>query len=147
MRCKIEYDDFLTQIYDYSPYFGKERCEKDFATPFYLEALKNVNGKILEFVSCTGLLTIPLARANYKLDSVDISPYMHEYIRRKLEKEERYVGENISLHCCDVFDYCCEEQYQAIVMPDSFLLALADKQKQVDLLKMSNLFLQDNGRI
>jgi len=144
---KIDYDYFLTKIYDYSPYFGKERREKDFATQFYLNALENIQDRVLEFVSCTGLLTIPLARANYKVDSVDISPFMHECLNNKLRSERDYVKNNITLHQCDIFDYKSVHKYNGIVLPDSFLLAIADKRKQINLLKWCNILLNNGGII
>jgi len=142
---KIDYDYFLAKIYDYSPYFGKERREKDYATHFYLNALENIQDRVLEFVSCTGLLTIPLARENYKVDSVDISPFMHEYLNDKLRNEQDYVRNNITLYQCNVFDYKSVHKYNGIVLPDSFLLAIADKSKQIELLKRCNALLYDDG--
>ena len=135
MNDEITYDNFLTKIYNYSPYFGKERYEKDYATDFYLLALDNVKGKILEFGTCTGMLTIPLAKAGYQVDSVDISPYMHEYVNALIEEADEDIKEKIRLITCNAFDFLSEEKYAGIVMPDSFLLAQADKRKQKELLK------------
>ena len=97
-EIKTDYDSFLAEIYDYSPYFGKERREKDYATQFYLDNLPDKNkGKILELVTCTGLLTIPMARAGYKIDSIDVSPAVHEIVRRKMANEPKKVINNITL--------------------------------------------------
>lgn len=145
---EIDYDRFLAEIYDYSPYLGKERREKDYATQFYLANLPDKNkGKILELVTCTGLLTIPLARAGYKIDSVDISPAVHEIVRGKMVNEPKKVINNITLKCCNVFDYQTETIYNAIVIPDSFLHAVADKQLQEDLLKKCYKLLDDTGTL
>ena len=68
-EIKTDYDSFLAEIYDYSPYFGKERREKDYATQFYLDNLPDkIKGKIMEFETWTGLLTVPIARAGNKND-------------------------------------------------------------------------------
>ena len=108
-EIKTDYDSFLAEIYDYSPYFGKERREKDYATQFYLDNLPDKNkGKILELVTCTGLLTIPMARAGYKIDSIDVSPAVHEIVRRKMANEPKKVINNITLKCCNAFDYQTE---------------------------------------
>lgn len=144
---QYDYDAFLTKIYDYSPYFGKERRERDYATNFYLDAISNIHERILEFGSCTGLLTIPLARANHEIDSVDISPFMHECIRDKLCSEADCVGRNIQLYVCDAFDYQSDHRYSAIVLPDSILCAMPDKQKQIRLLKKCNSLLCNDGII
>ena len=67
-KKKQHYDNFLAEIYEYSPYFGKERREKDYATQYYIDNLPDKkDGRILELVTCTGLLTIPIAKAGYKI--------------------------------------------------------------------------------
>ena len=147
-EIKTDYDSFLAEIYDYSPYFGKERREKDYATHFYLDNLPDKNkGKILELVTCTGLLTIPMARAGYKIDSIDVSPAVHEIVRRKMANEPKKVINNITLKCCNAFDYQTEYIYSAIVIPDSFLHAVADKQLQEELLKKCYKLLDDKGTL
>lgn len=143
---KVDYDEFLAEIYEYSPYFGKERREKDYATKFYLNNLPDKqNGRVLELVTCTGLLTIPMARVGYKIDSIDISEAVHNIVKDKMLNEPKEVVDNISLICCNVFDYHTENRYSAIVIPDSFLHALADKQLQENLIKKSYELLEDEG--
>lgn len=139
----FDYDSFLTRIYDASPYFGKERKEKDYATPFYLKALGESPSKVLEFVSCTGLLTIPLAEAGYPLDSVDISPHMHDRVRKKL-KEKDLEGA-VQLHLSDVLSYDTDERYEHIVVPDSFLLALPSYDEQMTFLRQCYELLKPGG--
>ena len=139
---KEGYDYFLAEIYDFSPYFGKERKEKDYATTFYLDNLPNDReATVLELVTCTGLLTLPMARAGYKIDSVDASQAVHDIVRRKLMNEPKYVVDNIALFCCDVFDYKPDRKYSTIVLPDSFLCAIAD------LIRMCYKLLDNNGRL
>ena len=143
---KTDYDSFLAEIYEYSPYFGKERREKDYATKFYLDNMPDrQKGQVLELVTCTGLLTIPMARAGYKIDSVDISPAVHEVVRKKLIKEPSCVTDNITLKCCNVFDYQTKKLYSAIVMPDSFLHAVADEEAQEKLIKKCYDLLDEDG--
>ena len=145
---KEVYDCFLAEVYDFSPYFGRERKEKDYATPFYLDNLpNNREGTVLELVTCTGLLTLPMARAGYKIDSVDISQAVHDIVKRKLVSEPKYVADNIALFCCNVFDYKPDTKYSVIVMPDSFLCAIADKKLQENLIKMCYRLLDNNGRL
>lgn len=142
------YDKFLAEIYDFSPYFGKERKEKDYATSFYLNNLPNSREeRVLELVTCTGLLTLPMARAGYKIDSIDISRAVHEIVKGKLLNEPQYVTDNIALFCCNVFDFKPHTKYSVIVMPDSFLCAIADKSLQELLIKMCYKLLDNNGKL
>lgn len=148
MKKKEGYDYFLAEIYDFSPYFGKERKEKDYATTFYLDNLPNNREEtVLELVTCTGLLTLPMARAGYKIDSVDASQAVHDIVRRKLTNEPKYVADNITLFCCNVFNYKPDRKYSTIVLPDSFLCAIADKELQESLIRMCYNLLDSNGRL
>ena len=52
----------------------------------YFRHLMDRTGRILEFGSGTGMLTVPLARAGYWIDSVDISPFMQDVLARKLAR-------------------------------------------------------------
>ena len=143
---EIGYDDFLAEIYDYAPYFGKERREHDYATSYYLSHLPEVNkGKILEWVTCTGLLTIPLARAGYSIESVDASASVHEIVKRKLRGEKSCVLNNIALRCENVLEYSSIERFSAIVMPDSFLQAVPNERLQEKLIERSYEYLKDGG--
>lgn len=130
MEKEVDYDSFLTKIYNYSPYFGQERAKRNFATPFYLSALKNIQSRVLEMGTCTGLLTIPLLKAGYEIDSIDISPYMHQYVKERLETNYYNMKERIRLYTCNVYDYVSICKYDGIVMPDSFLLAQAEKKNK-----------------
>ena len=39
----------------------------------------------------------PMARAGYKIDSIDVSPAVHEIVRRKMANEPKKVINNITL--------------------------------------------------
>lgn len=143
---EVGYDNFLAEIYDYSPYFGKERCVTGYATEYYLNHLPDKkDGKVLELVTCTGLLTIPMARAGYKVDSIDASTAVQDIVRSKLKEEPLFVSDNIMLKCADVFNYETDKKYSAIVMPDSFLHAIADERLQEKLIEKCNELLDDGA--
>lgn len=144
----IYYEEFLSRIYDDSPYFGQGRSkEPDTFNRFYFEHLENKNERILEFGSGTGMLTIPLARSGYKLDSVDISPYMHKVLSEKLEKEDRKVAENVNQIIADAIAYQADDLYNSIVMPEGILIAIPDADLQMDLLRSCYRNLKPGGRI
>lgn len=144
---EVGYDNFLAEIYDYSPYFGKERFVTGYATEYYINHLPDKkDGKVLELVTCTGGLTIPMARAGYKVDSIDVSMAVQDIVRNKLKEEPLYVSDNIMLKCVDVFKFeTKDKKYSAIVMPDSFLHAVADERLQEKLIEKCNELLHDGG--
>lgn len=140
------YDSFLAEIYDYSPYFGKERHDKEYATDYYLNHLPNKGcGVVLEMVTCTGMLTIPMARAGYKVESVDVSPEVQSIAAKKLKAEESYVSDNITFVCSDVFNLKPDKKYSAIVLPDGFMHAVADERLQEKLIEKCYDLLENNG--
>jgi 2-polyprenyl-3-methyl-5-hydroxy-6-metoxy-1,4-benzoquinol methylase len=142
----VGYDTFLAEIYDYSPYFGKERHDKEYATDYYLNHLpEKDSGTVLEMVTCTGILTIPMARAGYKVDSIDASSEVQSIALEKLKKEDPYVSDNIAFRCSDVFKLKTDKKYSAIVMPDSFIHAVADETRQEKLIEKCYELLNDDG--
>ena len=145
---EVAYDKFIADIYDSSPYFGqgKARELEKFNAP-YFRYLASRRGRILEFGSGTGMLTIPLARAGYELDSVDISPYMHDVLTRKLENEEPRVMRNIKQIVADATTYIGSELYHSIVMPEGILIALPSADLQMSLLQSCHRNLASDGRI
>jgi SAM-dependent methyltransferase len=145
---EVAYDKFIADVYDSSPYFGqgKARELEKFNAP-YFRHLAGRAGRILEFGSATGMLTIPLARAGYQLDSVDISPYMHDVLRRKLQKEDERVVRNINLILADATTYLGAEPYNSIVMPEGILIALPSVDLQMALLRSCHRNLAAGGRI
>lgn len=143
---KVGYDNFLAEIYDYSPYFGKERYNKEYATNYYLSHLPSKEeGVVLELVTCTGMLTIPMARAGYKVESIDASYEVQNIVRAKLCNEKAYVANNITLKCSDVFNLKTEKKYAAIVIPDGFFHAVADENLQNKLIQKCYELLDDAG--
>ena len=52
--------------------------------PFFIEQCKNINGPVLELMSGTGRVSIPLLEAGVRLTCVDSSPEMLEILQEKL---------------------------------------------------------------
>ena len=144
----IYYEKFLSDIYDDAPYFGQARS-KDLNTfnNFYYQNLINEGEKILEFGSGTGMLTVPLAQRGYKIDSVDISPFMHDVLTRKLNKEKPEIAKNVNQIVADALSFKSDNLYSSIVMPEGILIALPDSKLQMGLLQSCHRNLVKGGRI
>ena len=143
---KVGYDSFLAYIYDYSPYFGKERYNSEYATNYYFNYLPNkTEGIILEMVTCTGMLTIPMAKAGYIVDSIDASEEVQDIAIEKIKLLDSSISKNITFYCSDVFEFETENKYSAIVMPDSFLCAIDNEKSQKKLIKKCYNLLKDRG--
>lgn len=144
----VYYERYLSQIYDDTPYFGQARSrEPDKFNGFYFENLKNRSRRVLEFGPGTGMLTVPLAKAGYKLDSVDISPDMHDVLSAKLSREDPSVAANVNQILGDATVYQGPEPYESIVMPEGILIAIPDRDLQFALLENCHRNLQPGGRL
>lgn len=145
---EVQYDEFLAAVYDVAPTFGwwKSRSIDRINKP-YIEGAKQTDGRILEFGTATGMLTIALARQGFHVTSVDISQYMHETVRKKLKLEDKCVSENVHLINDDVLTYSAEKPFDMIAMPDGLFIAIADQKLQMQLLRNCHRNLRKGGRL
>ncbi|TNJ42312.1 class I SAM-dependent methyltransferase [Phaeobacter sp. B1627] len=141
----IDYDDFLSDIYDDSPFFGRRRVQslQDF-NRIYFDNLA-LSDKILELGSATGLLTVDLARSGYTLTSIDIAPSMHRVLERKLAQESQETRGNVTLLLDDATTFQGPEPYDAIVMSEGLVIALPNKAMQRALFENCRRNLRPGG--
>ena len=90
MSDAINYS-LIADIYD-----SYVRTERDI--PFFPQEASQVSGEILELMSGTGRVSVPLIKAGVRLTCVDSSPEMLEILRRKLEA----AGLEADVHLADV---------------------------------------------
>ena len=80
------YDGFLSDIYDFCPYFkGRGHMSE-----FYLNELNGTYINVLELGTATGSITIHLAMAGYSVDTVDYSKDMQRRAQNKVASNRRY---------------------------------------------------------
>ncbi|NVJ12937.1 bifunctional 2-polyprenyl-6-hydroxyphenol methylase/3-demethylubiquinol 3-O-methyltransferase UbiG [Myxococcus sp. AM010] len=144
----VQYDQFLSRIYDDAPYFGQARSrEPELFNGFYFKHLRDKTRRVLEFGSGTGMLTVPLARAGFLVDSVDISSSMQEVLAGKLRAEDSSVAKRVRQFTADALSYLGEEPYDSIVMPEGLVIALPDRALQIALFESCHRNLRKGGRI
>lgn len=144
----VAYERFLAEIYDSAPFFGEGRTrELDLFNAPYFHHLAGCAERILEFGSATGNLTVPLARAGVQIDSVDISPYMHDVLSGKLRGEEAAVVDRVHQIVADASTYVGPARYRSVVMPEGILIALPDAELQMAVLRNCCRNLVDGGRL
>lgn len=142
---KYSYKDILVKTYDYCPYLSKYRADVDYASAFYIDQAHKCGNNVLEFGFATGLLTVPLAKAGFCVDSVDISAEMLEVTKEKLSCLDGATQKRVNLILGDMLEYSCEKKYDLIAMADSLLLALTSFEGQLKLLKKANNLLRLDG--
>lgn len=144
----VHYDHFLSRIYDDAPYFGQNRSrEPELFNGFYFEHLRDKTGRVLEFGSATGMLTVPMARAGFSMDSVDISPFMQDILTERLQAEDASVSSRVRQFLADATTFLGDERYDSIVMPEGMLLSLGARDLQIALLENCHRNLRKGGRI
>ena len=114
MAHSIDYDK-VADLYD-----SYVRFEKDI--PFFLEEARRAAGPVLELMSGTGRVSIPLVEAGIDLTCVDRSPGMLEVLRRRLAVR----GLNSTLVTQDVRDLKLPSTYPLAFMPFHSFSELVD---------------------
>jgi SAM-dependent methyltransferase len=99
--------------------------------PFFLDQLKHCSGEVLELMSGTGRVSVPLIEAGAKLTCVDKSPEMLAILQQKLDQR----GLSATLQTVDVCELECDQQFDLILLPfHSFaeLLTAAEQGQALD---------------
>lgn len=131
---KTMYDGLLASIYDYSPYFGKSRSG---ISSLYLSKLENIPSRIiLELGTATGLLTIPVLKAGFYVDTVDYSEDMQCEAKKKLNNYGAEISRRVKFVMEDITKYTPEKKYGAVMIPDSLLLILPEAAELKGVLRM-----------
>ncbi len=100
----------------------------DFDIPFFLSETRKTSGEVLELMSGTGRVSLPLVEAGVRLTCVDVSPEMLARLRDKLEKRKLAA----SVYQIDVRELNLQKQFDLIFIPfHSFaeLLSPSDQRK------------------
>ncbi len=84
-----------------------------FDVQFFLKEAKETSGEVLELMSGTGRLSIPLIEANVRLTCVDNSPEMLAILAKKLKKRTLFA----SVYEMDVCKLSLEKEFGLIIIP------------------------------
>lgn len=118
---KDNYSGFMSQIYDYAPYF-KNRSE---LVPTYMNVISNVSHQnIMELGCATGTITTALATLGSHVDAVDLSLDMLKIARKHVENCLYCDSSNVEFIQADITEYTPKELYDVIVIPDSLLIVI-----------------------
>jgi SAM-dependent methyltransferase len=84
-----------------------------FDIPFFLTEAKKSSGHVLELMSGTGRVSLPLAQAGVQLTCVDLSADMLEILRGKLKQ----AGLKADLHSMDIRELNLSRLFDLILVP------------------------------
>jgi len=133
MKDYIDYDP-VAEIYDL---YASATYDFD----FFLNRIA-AGTRVLELMSGTGRLSIPLIKAGATLACVDISRRMLNVLERKLEEEEL----KANLLCADAQHLDFAEEFEVAILPFQAFMELVGKEKQLNCLRSVFRALVPNGR-
>ncbi len=113
-----------------------------FDIQFFLKEAKKTSGEVLELMSGTGRLSIPLIEANVRLTCVDNSPEMLAILKRKLKKRTLCA----SVYEMDVCKLSLDKEFGLIIIPFHSFSEILAPFDQREALSAINEHLAKTGR-
>ncbi len=113
-----------------------------FDIPFFLEEAKKVSGEVLELMSGTGRVSIPLIKAGIPLTCIDNSPEMLAVFKRKLKRQDL----SADVYEMDVCKISLPKKFDLIFMPFHSFAEILSPADQHKTLKSIRQHLSPEGR-
>jgi len=129
---------------DFYDYDNREIIKDDL--DFYVEYANNTKGAILELASGTGRVSLYVAeKTGRTIECVELSEYMLERLKKKLETSHRDLQDKIHIHHGDMSNFNLGQKFEFIMIPWRALQWLPVQEKTIDCLKCVYDHLADNG--
>ena len=129
---------FVAEFYDL---LYEDRQDID----FFLDYSRQVKGRTLELGCGTGRILIPTALAGREITGLDISSYMLEKCREKLDKQPEKVQERVRLVQGDMTEFSTGEVYDLVTIPFRSFHHLITDEEQKNCLNCVNKHLIPDG--
>ncbi len=134
MKKAIDYSR-IADLYD-------TYVQTTFDVEFFLKEAKETSGEVLELMSGTGRLSIPLIEADVRLTCVDNSPEMLAILEKKLKKRTLCA----SVYEMDVCKLSLNKEFGLIIIPFHSFSEILDPSDQRAALSAAYEHLAKNGR-
>jgi len=136
------YDGFIADYYDESPIvLGRTQ---DVA--FYVDAVREHGGPVLELGCGTGRITLALAEAGHRVTGLDISERMLERCKEKLAAAAPEVRERVRLTRGDMTRFDLGEKFRTVIIPFRPFQHLLRVEEQMACLESVRKHLWGEGR-
>jgi len=107
-----EDDPFVAELYDLIPgYTGRGDVD------FYLHFCREAGGPVLELGCGTGRVLIPIAREGHQITGLDLSEFMLDICRAKMQKEPEEVRQKIELVQGNMTEFDLNKSYSLAIIP------------------------------
>jgi SAM-dependent methyltransferase len=113
---------------------------------FFVEAAQASGGPVLEVGCGTGRVLLPTARAGINIYGIDLSPYMLDICKRRLEQEPVEVQNRVQLDQADMRDFDLGQIFKLIMIPFRPFQHLIEVEDQIACLHCIHRHLADDGR-
>ena len=134
------------EAYDiYAPWYDLQNEMED--VDFYLEALQDFGGPILDAGCGTGRLLLEFAREGYSVGGFDTSQEMLKVGRNKIAKESKDVQSRIEMTYGDMRQFQLKQSFNIGVFGCNTFQHLLTNEEQDQALQSMHKHLNDDGRL
>jgi SAM-dependent methyltransferase len=137
-----ESDPTVAVTYDLVPQYA-QRADLD----FYLEQVQSVDGSVLELGCGTGRILLPVARAGASVTGLDISAYMLDRCRSKLEQDSSEVQERVTLVQANMAGFELDQKFDLAISVFRAIQHVVDVDEQLALFQSVRRHLKPGGRL
>jgi SAM-dependent methyltransferase len=137
------YDCFIADYYDSTPILVHRT--RDVA--FYLDAVKKYGQSVLELGCGTGRVTIPIAKAGFRVVGLDLSARMLERAIEKRDTLKPFVQDRVHLIQGDMTRFELDEKFRTVIIPFRPFQDLTETKQQIACLECARKHMEPDGRL
>lgn len=139
MTVSWSHSALVAEVYEIAHPLGTTKGDVE----FYLRAVADVRGRILEPACGTGRVLLPLLQAGHQADGADHSPDMLAICRRHCDAH----GFDPALYVAEMSTFTRPEAYEAIVVPRGSIRNLPGRAATLEALSCFRSSLVPGGRL
>ena len=142
MAFESLYDNFIAEYYDASPVVNGRGD-----VSFYVQAVREFGGPVLELGCGSGRVTLFVARAGFKITGLDLSPKMLAKAEDKLSQLPADTRDRVTFVQGNMANFELTERFRLAIIPFRPFQHLLDVQQQLACLQCVHKHLQPGGRL
>ncbi len=134
----------MPEYVDYSEYYDYDYPPNEEEIQYYIEYAKTTGGPILELGCGTGRILIPIAKAGFDINGIDISENMLNVAKKKIKA--RRLSPHVTLTCSDMANFeLPQKNFSMVFAAARSFMHLFTQDKQIACLNAVNRHMRPNG--
>lgn len=133
-------DQIVADYYDYAQPL-KSRDDVD----FFVNQAKQCGGNVLELGCGTGRVLIPIAENGFHITGIDLSSFMLNQCRKKINQLSTEIQSRITLHQSNINSFNLHQQFDLITIPFRAFHHLITIEDQLSCLQCVHNHINPNG--